>query len=144
PSPVPDARPVSRRSSTASSHHSDGTVSLGQEAGEKTVGAVQGPPVAPQPTPSGHRWRALAQGLPFRRVRRNDEERGVTEEKPQVNVAGGREVGNGWDIRSRLEEFAMTQAERLRERVRPTPDTDSLPVTVIPAPPRRGAALAQL
>lgn len=49
-----------------------------------------------------------------------------------------------WDIRSRFEDFAATQAERVREKMRPTPDTDSLPVTVIPAPPRRGAALAQL
>ncbi|KAI1661942.1 pH-response regulator protein palH/rim-21 [Daldinia decipiens] len=49
-----------------------------------------------------------------------------------------------WDLRERVEIFAATQAERILERVRPTPDTDSLPVTVIPAPPRRGAALAQL
>ncbi|KAI0377792.1 pH-response regulator protein palH/rim-21 [Hypomontagnella monticulosa] len=49
-----------------------------------------------------------------------------------------------WDLRGRMEIFAATQAERILERVRPTPDTESLPVTVIPAPPRRGAALAQL
>ncbi|KAI2639873.1 pH-response regulator protein palH/rim-21 [Hypomontagnella submonticulosa] len=49
-----------------------------------------------------------------------------------------------WDLRGRMEIFAAAQAERILERVRPTPDTESLPVTVIPAPPRRGAALAQL
>ncbi|KAI4597002.1 pH-response regulator protein palH/rim21 [Pestalotiopsis sp. 9143b] len=49
-----------------------------------------------------------------------------------------------WDIRDRLEDFAATQAERLRERLRPTPDTESLEVTVIPPPPRRGAALARV
>ncbi|KAI0835540.1 PalH/RIM21-domain-containing protein [Hypoxylon sp. FL0890] len=49
-----------------------------------------------------------------------------------------------WDLKGRMEIFAATQAERIMERVRPTPDTDSLPVAVIPAPPRRGAALAQL
>ncbi|OTB07165.1 hypothetical protein M426DRAFT_40766, partial [Hypoxylon sp. CI-4A] len=49
-----------------------------------------------------------------------------------------------WDLRGRVEIFAAAQAERVLERIRPTPDTDSLPVTVIPAPPRRGAALAQL
>ncbi|KAI1107256.1 pH-response regulator protein palH/rim-21 [Jackrogersella minutella] len=49
-----------------------------------------------------------------------------------------------WDLRGRVEIFAAAQAERILEKVRPTPDTDSLPVTVIPAPPRRGAALAQL
>ncbi|ORY69841.1 PalH/RIM21-domain-containing protein, partial [Pseudomassariella vexata] len=52
--------------------------------------------------------------------------------------------GGRWDIRSRFEDFAAIQAERMREKMRPTPDTESLPVTVIPAPPRRGAALAQL
>jgi hypothetical protein len=51
---------------------------------------------------------------------------------------------NKWDVRSRLEDFAATQAERLRDKFRATPDTDSLPVTVIPAPPRAGAALARL
>lgn len=51
---------------------------------------------------------------------------------------------NRWDLRGRMEDFAATQAERIREKMRPTPDTESLPVTVIPAPPRRGAALAQL
>ncbi|KAK5629804.1 hypothetical protein RRF57_005519 [Xylaria bambusicola] len=36
------------------------------------------------------------------------------------------------------------QAERVLQRIRPTPDTNSLPVTVIPAPPRRGAGLGRL
>lgn len=49
-----------------------------------------------------------------------------------------------WDFRARLEEFAATQAEKIREKLQPTPETDSLPVTVVPAPPRQGAALAQL
>ncbi|KAI0392590.1 PalH/RIM21-domain-containing protein [Xylariaceae sp. FL0594] len=49
-----------------------------------------------------------------------------------------------WDIKSRIEDFAATQAERVLQRLRTTPDTDSLPITVIPAQPRRGAALAQL
>lgn len=49
-----------------------------------------------------------------------------------------------WDIRERIEDFAATQAERIREKMRPTPDTESLEVVVIPPPPRRGAALAQV
>ncbi|TGJ84421.1 hypothetical protein E0Z10_g4342 [Xylaria hypoxylon] len=54
------------------------------------------------------------------------------------------EAFSRWDIRSRIEDFAAAQAERVLQRIRPTPDTDSLPVTVIPAPPRRGAALGRL
>jgi hypothetical protein len=49
-----------------------------------------------------------------------------------------------WNLRGRLEDFAMNQAERMRERLRPTVDTSSLQVHVVPAPPRRGAALAQV
>ncbi|KAG6101266.1 hypothetical protein E4U30_002514 [Claviceps sp. LM220 group G6] len=41
-----------------------------------------------------------------------------------------------WDIKTRLEMFAATQADRMREKLRPTTDTDSLPVTYIPAPAR--------
>lgn len=49
-----------------------------------------------------------------------------------------------WDMRGRLEDFAATQADKIREKLRPTPDTESLEVVVIPPPPRRGAALAQV
>ena len=49
-----------------------------------------------------------------------------------------------WDLRGRIEDIAATQAERVLQRIRPTPDTNSLPITVIPAPPRRGAALGRL
>ncbi|KAG5977531.1 hypothetical protein E4U55_006719 [Claviceps digitariae] len=47
-------------------------------------------------------------------------------------------VSSRWDIKSRLENFAATHAERVREKLRPTTDTDSLPVTYIPAPRREG------
>ncbi|RDA83094.1 hypothetical protein CP532_3084 [Ophiocordyceps camponoti-leonardi (nom. inval.)] len=58
---------------------------------------------------------------------------------------GGRdEEASRWDIRSRLELFAANQAEKLREKLRPTADTESLPVTRIPAPPRVGTALRQV
>ncbi|RCI09187.1 hypothetical protein L249_1463 [Ophiocordyceps polyrhachis-furcata BCC 54312] len=58
---------------------------------------------------------------------------------------GGRDEEAGrWDIRSRLELFAANQAEKLREKLRPTADTESLPVTRIPAPPRVGTALRQV
>jgi hypothetical protein len=55
-----------------------------------------------------------------------------------------REDFGRWDLRTKLEMFAATQADRIRERMRPMPDTASLPVTIIPAPARRGAALQQV
>lgn len=142
PPQAPDHRPISRRGSSSSSHNSDVRIaSPGSEPPEQPVVTS----LAPQdPTPSGNRWRALALGLPFRRFRRPDEERITPAETAPRAEPRAWEEGSGWDIRGRLEEFAMTQAEKLREKIRPTPDTDSLPVTVIPAPPRRGAVLAQL
>lgn len=49
-----------------------------------------------------------------------------------------------WDVRSRLEDFAASRADRIRERFRPSTEPGNLPVTVIPAPPRNGAALQQV
>ncbi|KAH6687460.1 PalH/RIM21-domain-containing protein [Plectosphaerella plurivora] len=62
-------------------------------------------------------------------------------------AAPARDVYEGrsrWDFRARLEDYAVTQAEKIRDRMQSTPETDKLPVMVIPAPPRQGAALAQV
>ncbi|KAH8878882.1 PalH-domain-containing protein, partial [Thozetella sp. PMI_491] len=96
-----------------------------------------------QDASSGSRWRALAQGISFPRVTRPGPPESVRQAKDNLRRRDYDE-SNRWDIRARFEDFAMSQAERLRERMRPTPDTASLPVMVIPAPARRGAALAQL
>jgi hypothetical protein len=56
----------------------------------------------------------------------------------------GRDEMRRWDLKSRLEEFAANQADKIRERLRPTFNTQNLPVTVIPAPARRSAALQQV
>ena len=131
---------------------------------------VGGPPpdaptdAAPEPTEVGRggssndeqggtasRWRAIAIHLPRRKTPVSDAEVATPPPPPPSHVSRSRKShvqrgaqGNRWDLRTRMEDFAATQAERIRERIRPTPDTESLPVTVIPAPPRRGAALAQL
>ena len=62
---------------------------------------------------------------------------------PRPEMRQREELGK-WDFRARLEDFAATRAEKLRERMRPTADTEALRTTVIPAPPRRGAALQEL
>lgn len=49
-----------------------------------------------------------------------------------------------WDLRGRLEDFAASQADRFRDKFHPSTDTDKLPVTVVPAPARVGAALQQV
>ncbi|PKS10068.1 hypothetical protein jhhlp_004693 [Lomentospora prolificans] len=69
-----------------------------------------------------------------------------THDDPELpgSVQHRREDLTRFDWRSKLEDFAATQAEKFREKMRPPTDTDNMRVMVIPAPPRRGAALEQL
>ncbi|KAI4870900.1 pH-response regulator protein palH/rim-21 [Hypoxylon rubiginosum] len=98
--------------------------------------------VAVEEDPSSGRWQYLN---PFRRTVREPPAEVLPHTMPRQSKERRDYDSIGrWDLRGRVEIFAATQAERILEKVRPTPDTDSLPVTVIPAPPRRGAALAQL
>ncbi|KAH8169712.1 palH/RIM21 domain-containing protein [Sarocladium implicatum] len=66
------------------------------------------------------------------------------EPKPAAIHTRARNLTGRWDIAGRLEEFAVSQAEKFREKVKPQNNTDSLPVLRIPAPPRAGAALQQV
>ncbi|CAK7263725.1 pH-response regulator protein palH/rim21 [Sporothrix epigloea] len=102
------------------------------------------------------RWRSLAHALPLRRGAASAEpSHGETSDVAvgRPSKAASSSLDNGrlqhdgsgrWDIRGRLEEFAATQAERFRERIRPSLDTTGLPVMVIPAPQRQGALLARV
>ncbi|KAK4174275.1 PalH/RIM21-domain-containing protein [Triangularia setosa] len=127
---------LSRTASTSSSRSSD------DRSTHRTEPPFQRPAEEGQGPQGGSssRWHTLAPSFSFKRSRRSDEENTVLPEEKK----SPREEERKWDIRGRFEEFTANQAERLREKFRPAPDTDSLPVTVIPAPPRRGAALAQL
>ncbi|KAI0480772.1 pH-response regulator protein palH/rim-21 [Xylariaceae sp. FL0804] len=82
---------------------------------------------------------------PFRRTTNGPPAEVLQHTASQQNTSAHQHESRGrWDVKGRVEDFAATRAERILERIRPTPDTDSLPVTVIPAPPRPGAALARL
>jgi hypothetical protein len=70
--------------------------------------------------------------------------RNVTYSLPHHQPARSGSSNSRWAVRARFEEFAANQAEKLRERVRPTTDTANLPVRVIPAPERRGTALQRV
>mgnify|MGYP003662504417 CR=1 FL=1 len=97
------------------------------------------PPPEPQST-----WSTLAKANPFRRRGR--------EPPPQVSAhtAKAQETANAhgpssvWDVRARLEDFAAIQAEKLRDKNRVNTAVGPLPVTVIPAPPRRRDLAATL
>lgn len=139
--PPQETEPSLSRSNSVSSRHSSG------DDAERRPAITPEPSTSASQAPSSstnNRWRAFSQANQlFRKPSRSNT---ITSEgsRPSKNPRSDHEDSGRWDLRGRLEDFAVTQAERLRERIRPTPDTESLPVTVIPAPPRRGAALAQL
>ncbi|RYP93377.1 hypothetical protein DL770_000420 [Monosporascus sp. CRB-9-2] len=90
-------------------------------------------------------WHKLTQLNPFRAHSHGPPAEIVPHTAPKQQAQRRSYESRGrWDFRGRLEDFATTQAERIMERMRGTPDTESLEVTVIPAPPRRGAALSRL
>ncbi|KAI0195092.1 pH-response regulator protein palH/rim-21 [Xylaria flabelliformis] len=94
---------------------------------------------------AGGRWGSSAPWNPFRRKSRDPPAEVLPHTMPKLETSRrDHETFARWDIRGRIEDFAAAQAERVLQRIRPSPDTDSLPVTVIPAPPRRGAAMARL
>jgi hypothetical protein len=139
-------RPPSRDDTIASSHE--------DAAVEKSEWPANITEIQPSPTANerggrysepSKRWASLMLLSPFHQKCRDP----PAEVLPHTTTASNtprrdHETFSRWDFRSRIEVFAATQAERVLQRIRPTPETDSLPVTVIPAPPRRGAALAQL
>jgi hypothetical protein len=87
--------------------------------------------------PHHRTWQALAKVNPFKKR--------VHEPPPEVSAHAVREEvpshshgsSHRWDVRARIEDFAAAQAEKLREKNRPTANVALLPVTVIPAPTRR-------
>lgn len=127
--------PEPRQAQTLPSRGSSPDLTRGSDDSGSGSAAPQPAHAAPSSQQSGPRWRALARSIPFPRIDLSS--------PPPEDKAIHRD-SNRWDIRSRLEEFAAGQAEKIRDKMRPSVDTDSLPVTVVPAPPRRGAALAQL
>ncbi|ESZ98340.1 PalH [Sclerotinia borealis F-4128] len=106
------------------------------------VGQPEDTPVVAAGAHSWH-WNALS---PFRhRVQGPPAEVSLHTAKPAKPATpfSGHESSNRWDMRARIEGFAATQAERYREKTRPTVDTVPLPLTVIPAPSRRRAVASE-
>ncbi|KAI1355754.1 PalH/RIM21-domain-containing protein [Xylaria sp. FL0043] len=139
-------RPPSRVDTVTSSHPDAGT--------EKTESHIEATAIQSSSTSTtsdrlspdpGRRWGSWLPSNLFHRKSRDPPAEVLPHTMPKVEMPQrDHETFSRWDIRDRMEDFAATQAERILQRIRPTPDTDSLPVTVIPAPPRRGAALGQL
>ncbi|KAH6890462.1 PalH/RIM21-domain-containing protein [Thelonectria olida] len=152
PMPSQDMADLTRLSSSPQSHPtSDDTPSSTQAPASVQNGHAVAPTSARSfdleansPTsPSHSGWRGLTFANPLfpRASGDNTTER---QETSQTIITPDPRSTNRWDLRGRLEDFAANQADKLRDRIRTTPNTENLPVTVIPAPARRGAALQQV
>lgn len=153
PAVVPEIEePESRRNSSESSPEGRSTpepsVTPSQSASQvagRVANGRSGPTAAASAPAStnSNRLRAFSQASAlFRKSSKSNV--ASTEGSNKASDAPSQDNSARWDLRSRFEDFAVTRAEKLRERMRPSVDTEALPVTVIPAPPRRGAALQQL
>ncbi|KAJ4324900.1 pH-response regulator protein palH/rim21 [Fusarium piperis] len=161
PEPLPQQSMVdlSRQSSFPQSHQTSDEPSPPSQAPASVQNGHVVSPAPRQPidleantpnTPTHGGWRNLTFASPIFRRSSEDPPQEVaqhaqhTQQTAEPAREGRTNVTSRWDLRARLEDFAANQAEKLRDRVRSAPNTESLPVTVIPAPPRRGAALQQV
>lgn len=111
---------------------------MGRVAGNTTTSGS----THPGPAVSGNRMRGLSQASQlFRKPSKTNATPSEGSQKAGEPTSQDSGLRN---LKSRFEDFAVSRAEKLRDRMRPEVDTEALPVTVIPAPPRRGAALQQL
>ncbi|KAH9906253.1 PalH/RIM21-domain-containing protein [Xylariomycetidae sp. FL2044] len=139
-------RPISRSESTTSSasHSGPGPRDFSGKNISSQETSLE-PPTEKVVEGKGNHWQYWTSLNPFHRSAHEPPAEVLPHTMPkQPKPRREHESLGRWDVKFRMEDFAATQAERILERLRPTPDTDSLPVTVIPAPARPGAALAQL
>jgi len=92
-------------------------------------------------------WQAFMKATPFhRKMQQPPPEVSAYRVKPTEIVNSHGAIAR-WDVRSKIEEFAATQAEKIRDKTRPPTTAAPLSVTVIPAPVRRrnlGAMLEEI
>ncbi|KAG5665156.1 hypothetical protein KAF25_009281 [Fusarium avenaceum] len=156
PLPQPSVVDLSQQSSTPPSQQANDESSSSNQAPASVQNGHVMSPTLPQSAdleantstlPPQGGWRNLTFANPIFRRSSEEASREMTQRSDSNPVADREARANSssrWDLKARLEDFAANQAERLRDHMRPTPNTESLPVTVIPAPPRRGAALQQV
>ncbi|KAG6021519.1 hypothetical protein E4U19_005637 [Claviceps sp. Clav32 group G5] len=120
------------------------TTSIGRPSNPNSMVDVEASTHAPAPTRVRH-WQDLMQTSSSRPSPDAPQPTATTDTAGAQDANAGTDTrdvsaSSRWDIKTRLEMFAATQADRMREKLRPTTDTDSLPVTYIPAPARHDTA----
>ena len=98
------------------------------------------------------RWRTLASSGPFFGRNSTDDHppAEVAQHVPEMQERSRHSTRSKttsttrWDFKSRFEDFAARQADKIKDRAGTSVNTEHLPITVIPAPARQGAALQQV
>lgn len=100
---------------------------------------------APTGPPKSNAWQSLANVNPFKRRARDPPAEVSAQIAKAAASVNGHDASNKWDIKSRFEDFASVQAEKMREKSKSSTTLSApLPKTVIPAPPRRRNLAATL
>ncbi|TVY90229.1 pH-response regulator protein [Lachnellula willkommii] len=133
---TPPTRPGGSRSSSADASNAISTYGDVNDQVRKDVAMEQMEAGSEESTEDRHKasWQALN---PFQRklqIPPPEVSAHATKVQDPASIHGS---SHRWNVRAKFEEFAATQAEKLREKTRPVVDAASLPVTVIPAPVRR-------
>ncbi|TVY40360.1 pH-response regulator protein [Lachnellula subtilissima] len=133
---TPPIRPGVSRSSSADASNAISTYGDVNDQVRKDVATEQMEPGSEESTDNREEasWQALN---PFRRKLQNPPPEVSAHAIKVQNPASIHGSSDRWNVRAKLEGFAATQAEKLREKTRPVIDAASLPLTVIPAPVRR-------
>jgi hypothetical protein len=155
--PISEAAPSDRDNSQAlgTSHSNSSAIRPQSSSGEDTVESGKAAETDQAPrgedtfTAEQHHtpWRALAEVNPFKtKARQPPPEVSAHAVRPQKS-ASSHDSLNRWDFRGRLENFAVSKADKIRDKTQPGASIEPLSVTVIPAPTRRrdlAAALREL
>jgi hypothetical protein len=82
-------------------------------------------------------WQNLTRVNPFRKKTQAPPPEVSAQQLRSTEAADSHGSSTKWDVRGRIEEFAATQADKFRDKGKPTDNAAPLQVMVIPAPPRR-------
>lgn len=155
--PVSEATPSVRdNAKPPDSRQSSGTLARSQRnSGENTGEPGQTPQAEQAPGEAGavageqhdkpwKPWRALAEGNPLIPKARHPPVEVSAHAEASRQPTSSHDASSRWDVRSRLEHFAASKAEKFRDRTRAGAASEPLTVTVIPAPTRRRDLAATL
>jgi len=136
---TPPVRPGVSRSNSLEASNARSTTGDGTEQLGKSVATEEGNEEARESNEDHHAapWHAFAKANPFRRKTQAPPLEVSAHTMKVQDPSSCHDSSHRWDVRAKLENFAVAQADKLREKSRPSVNAAPLPRTVIPAPVRR-------